>query len=144
MERLVERLRGREVATERFLHDHARVGGHAEAREAGGDRAKQARGDRKVEQRPRRRAERVAQRGERGGIRIVARDVRQAGGQASKGVGVHAAMRLNAVSGTRTHLLDRPLRLRDADDRDVEKSAARHRLQRRKDLLVGEIACRAE
>ena len=41
---------------------------------------------------------------------------------------------------TRAKLFDRPVPPRDADDRDVQMAAASHRVQRGKDLLVGEIA----
>ena len=48
------------------------------------------------------------------------------------------------VAGALDQLLARPGRPRDADHRHVELAAPRHRLQRGKDLLVGEIAGDAE
>ena len=53
-------------------------------------------------------------------------------------------MLLDAVAGAAAELLERPARLGDADDRHVEAAAPDHRLQRREDLLVGEVAGGAE
>src|SRR5262245_55039137 len=47
---------------------------------------------------------------------------------------------LEAVAGARAELLDGPLRSGDADHGDVQGAATDQRLQRRKDLLVREIA----
>src|SRR5262249_25860750 len=55
-----------------------------------------------------------------------------------------AAVLLEALAGAGAELLELPARLRHADHRHVEVTTADHRLQRGKDLLVGEIARRAE
>src|ERR1700677_2139150 len=51
---------------------------------------------------------------------------------------------LAAVASALPQLLEAPSVLGHADDRDIERAALDHRLQRRKYLLVGEIACGAE
>ena len=53
-------------------------------------------------------------------------------------------MLLDAVARAGAELVDPPAGLRHADDRHVEMAAFHHCLQRRKDLLVREIARRAE
>ena len=45
---------------------------------------------------------------------------------------------------TRLQLFEVPASLGDADDRHIEVAALDHRLQRRKDLLVRQVAGRAE
>jgi hypothetical protein len=53
-------------------------------------------------------------------------------------------MLLDAVARPRLQLREAPAALGDADDRHRELAAFHHRLQRRKDLLVGKIAGCAE
>ena len=48
------------------------------------------------------------------------------------------------LAGSRLQLFESPAALGDADDRNIEHAALHHGLQRRKDLLVGEIPGRAE
>src|SRR5215471_19654830 len=42
------------------------------------------------------------------------------------------------------HLVETPSALGDADDRHIEVAAFHHRLERRKDLFIGQIACSPE
>jgi hypothetical protein len=51
---------------------------------------------------------------------------------------------LDAVARAGAKLVDPPAGLRHADDRHVEVAAFHHCVQRRKDLLVREVAGRAE
>src|SRR5262249_45340701 len=58
--------------------------------------------------------------------------------------GVEAAVLFQALFDVLAELLEVPTRLGHADDRDVEAAALYHRLQRGKDLFIGEIAGRSE
>src|SRR5688500_17450206 len=90
-------------------------------------------------------AERGPQLSERGWIVVVAVDVPQQFHQTTKRVVVYAVPVLGKA-GARAfaQLFDRPARLGDADDGDPERPVADHVLQRRENLLVGEIARRTE
>src|SRR5262249_5618723 len=55
-----------------------------------------------------------------------------------------AAVLLDAGARPLLQALERPAAARDPDDRHVEVTATRHRVQRREDLLVGEVAGGAE
>src|SRR5262249_26776288 len=57
---------------------------------------------------------------------------------------VEPAVLGDTVARAGAHLVERPPRLRDADDGHVEVTAPCHRLQGGEDLLVGEVAGRAE
>src|SRR5690349_7897713 len=57
---------------------------------------------------------------------------------------VDAAVLFEAVAYAGAKLVDRPFGTGYADDRHVEKPAAHQRVQRRVELFVREIACRAE
>src|SRR4051794_24552034 len=57
---------------------------------------------------------------------------------------VEAAVLLETVAYAGAKLIDRPFGTGYADDRHVEKPAAHERVQRRIELFVREIACRAE
>ena len=90
-------------------------------------------------------AERGPQLSERGWIVVVAVDVPKQLHQTTKRVVVYPTP-VFGEAGARAlaQLFDRPARLGDADDRDPEGPMADHVLQRREDLLVGEIAGRTE
>ena len=62
----------------------------------------------------------------------------------SNAAGSTPAVLLEAVARPRLELVEVPAGLGHADDRHVEVAALDHRLQRRKDLLVSQIARRAE
>src|SRR4029077_4704799 len=57
---------------------------------------------------------------------------------------VHLAALPDALACVRAKLVERPLRARDADHRQVEGTAPCHRVERGEDLLVGEVAARTE
>ena len=63
---------------------------------------------------------------------------------ASKELAKIGPVALDALLHVRAELLQRPLRARHADDGHVEVPALRQRLERGEDLLVREIAARAE
>ena len=89
-------------------------------------------------------AERLAQRVERRRVVVVAVDVAQQPAELGEGRAVEPAVLLEAVARPRLELVEVPAGLGDADDRHVEVAALHHRLQRREDLLVGEVAGGAE
>ena len=113
-------------------------------RELQDDRLEQARRDRQVVRGTLCRAQFAAQGGKRRGVAIVAVDVMQQAHELRECRRVEAAVLFQAVAGAGAKLLEVPSRLRNTYDRNVEVAALDHRLQRRKDLLVGEIAGRAE
>ena len=96
--------------------------------------------DREVVRRPRRAAQLFPDRREGGRVVVVAVDVPEEARQLREGRWVEAAVLLEAVLGAGLHLVEGPAGLRDADDRDVEVAALQHRLERREDLLVRQIA----
>ena len=91
-----------------------------------------------------RRAEQFAQRREGGRIVVIAVDVLQELDQFGEGGRIEAAVLGQAVLGAGAELLERPAGFGDADHGHVKISAQDHLLQRREDLLVGEIAGGAE
>ena len=108
------------------------------------DRAEQRRRDREVVRGMDGAVELAAQRGERRRVGVVAVDVAQQRQELRERRLVDAAVLREAVARPRAELVEVPARLRDADDGHVEVPAPDHRLQRREDLLVREIAGGAE
>src|SRR5438477_1193345 len=95
-------------------------------------------------QRAPRASELLAERRKRGRIAVLAADVAEAVAQLRECRLVDPAVLLHTLARAGPELLERRLRPRDADDRDVETPASRHRMQRREDLLVYEVAAGAE
>src|SRR5439155_697290 len=81
---------------------------------------------------------------ERRRVSVVPVDVAQEAAERIEPTGIESAMLLDAVARAGAKLVQAPSCLGDADDRHVEVTALRHRLQGGKDLLVGEIARGAE
>src|SRR5262249_32350923 len=77
-------------------------------------------------------------------IAVVAVDVSQAAREGGERRLVEAAVLGHARLRTVEQLRQHPARLRDADDGKGQSAALRHRLQRRKNLLLGEIPRGAE
>src|SRR5262249_52349420 len=100
--------------------------------------------DGEVMQRALRLAHLAAQGGEGSLVGIIAVDVTQEGAQLLEGAAIEAAVMREAVPGACAELLDRPCGLGDADDGYVQEASFDQRLQRRKNLFVGEIARGAE
>ncbi len=90
-------------------------------------------------------AEGLAQTVERVVLAVVAVDVLQLRDELGEGRLIDAAAMLSEA-GPRSlaQLFERPAGLGDADDRHVEMASLDHRLQSRKDHLVGEVAGGAE
>ena len=77
-------------------------------------------------------------------VLVVAVDVAQQAAQLVERRGIEPAVLLEAVARPGPELVEVPAGLGHADDRHVEVAALHHRLQRREDLLVGQIAGGAE
>src|SRR5262249_40921541 len=90
------------------------------------------------------RTERLADRLERRRVLIVAVHVAQQAAQPIERGRVDAAVLVEAVLGSGAELLEAPAGLCHTDDRHVEMTALQHGLERGKDLLVREVARRAE
>src|SRR5215471_2901656 len=90
--------------------------------------------------RPSRGAELLAQGLKGCRVVVIAIDITQQAAQLVECCGVQSPMLLDAVTRARLQLIEIPTRLRNPDDRRVEMAALHHRLQRREDLLVGEIS----
>jgi hypothetical protein len=134
-QRLLQAVRGREVAAERLLDDHPRAVRAADLRQRRDDRREQARRDREVVQRALRAAERLPQPLEGRRIGVVPRDHAQARAQLRVRRGIELTGRLEALP----HALAQRVEIavaRDADHRHVEPPALHEVLQRREDLLV--------
>jgi hypothetical protein len=109
------------------------------------DRFKHGRRDGKVMERMVEAGQLLLQLVESGLISIVAAYVVQKSGQFRECLFIdlpHSG--LDAVMGTLPQLLHRPVVVSDPDDRFVEAAMPDHRVKRRENLLVGEIACCAE
>src|SRR5262249_56648095 len=74
----------------------------------------------------------------------IAMGVAESGLEVRERLGEEPAVLRHAVARTGPQLVERPLRLRHADDGHVEMSAAGHRLKGGEDLLVREVTRRAE
>ena len=140
VQRTVERLRGREVAAKGLFDDHPRIPGAAGLGQPLDDGPEHARRDRKVVQWPRGATERPAQAFIRLGRGIVTVNVLKPRRELRESARIDAAVLVQAVARTRQELIEGPVRPGNADDWQVEVTAANHRLQRREDLLVRQIS----
>ena len=144
VERRIERARAREVAAEGLLDDDPRVPRAAGARESVDDRREHAGRDREVVERTAGAAERRADPGVGRRIRVVTLDVLQEIQQLRECGRIDAAVLLEAVARALAQLLEVPAGARNADHRNRELAATDKRLQRGKDLLMGEITGRTK
>src|SRR5262245_47457784 len=81
---------------------------------------------------------------ESGGVRVIAVHIAQETAQPVESPRVESAVFLQTVARTVAELLEGPARLGHTDHGHVEVSAFRHRVQRGKNLLVSQVARRAE
>ena len=95
-------------------------------------------------QRPLGVSERLPQTHVGGGLGVVAIDKTKLCGQLGECSLIDAAIVLQRLACARAQLVERPSGASDADNRHVELAVPDHRLQRRKDFLVGQITGRAE
>src|SRR5262249_20745132 len=133
-----------EVMAEGLLDDHASTLRTARLDELFHHRSEQQRWDREVVRRPARSVELVTDRLERRGIVVVTIDVTQQPTQRVEGDGVGHAVFDDTVVCPGPQLFERPTSFCYADDRHTQMASPDHRMQRRKDLLVGEVARGAE
>ena len=141
--RLSSRAEARSRA-ERLLDDDAGAVGAARLAELLDDQPEQHGRDGEVVRGPLGGAELLAEGLERRRVLVVAVDVAQQAAQLVERRGIEPAVLLEAVLGAGLELVEVPAGLGHADDRHVEVAALHHRLQRREDLLVGQIAGGAE
>src|SRR6202040_1573856 len=86
----------------------------------------------------------LAERRERRRVLVVAVNVVQQGGQLFESCRIDAAVFLQAVVRPRAKLIQIPSGLGYTNHRYIKMSALHHRLQRRENLLVGEVTGCAE
>lgn len=77
-------------------------------------------------------------------LAVVTLDVAQLRSELRERGRIDPAVVLQAVAGPLAQPIERPAGTPDADDRHVEPASAEQRLQRREDLLVGQISRGAE
>ena len=94
--------------------------------------------------RPLRRAELLAKGLKRRRVVVVAVHIAQQAAQLVKSRSIDSAVLLEAVARPGPELVEVPAGLGHADDRHIEVAALHHRLQRRENFLVGQIAGGAE
>jgi hypothetical protein len=145
VQRAIELPRRRQIAAEGLLEHDARTvcaAGAGEPLHHGGEGAG---GNGQVVQRPPGVTQRLAQAIEDRRVVVVAAHVAEQAGQLREGVGIDtAAVCLDAVAGAGAKAVDVPILPGHGDHGHVEPAAARHGLERGKDLLVGEVSGRAE
>jgi hypothetical protein len=81
---------------------------------------------------------------ERRRVLVVAVDVPQQAAELVERRGIETSVLLEAVTGAGLELVEVPARLGHADHRHAKVPTLEHRLQRREDLLVGQVARGAE
>ena len=136
----VQVARRREVLAEGLFDDDTgprRAAGRGQLLD---DRSEKRGRNGEVMRRMRRGAELAAERRERRRVRVVPIDIAELRTQLCEGITVEPAILLDAVLRPRAQLVERPAGLGHADDRDVERAAPGHRLQRGEDFLVRQIA----
>ena len=91
------------------------------------------------------RSELLAQGLKRCRVGIIATDIAQQSRKLAKGSGIDtSAVLLEALAGASLQLIKIPTGPGHTDDRHIEVPTLQHRLQRRENLLVGEVAGGAE
>ena len=135
---------GRQVPPERLLDHDPRVPGAARLGQVPRHDGEQARRDRQVVHGPGGVAQLAAQGAEGRRVVVVAVDVAEQADELPGRLVRPAAVRLDAGQDPGAEPLQVPARPGDADDRHVEVPVPHHLLERRVDLLDGEVAGRAE
>ena len=141
----VERLRGREVATEGLLHYHSCAARELDGLEPLDHGLEHRRRDRQIVGGVLGFAERLLELGEGGIVRIVAVHVLQQAKEAIKHGLVSVGPRgLHRLGSPLLEVRQGPLRERDTDDGYVELVVRHHPVQRGEDLLLCKVAARTE
>ena len=141
----VELPRGGQVASERLFDDDARMLGQVRGAEPFDHRLEERGRDGEVVRRAPGAAQRLFYRRERVRVVIIATHVPEPGQKMVEGaLVIDPARSLDAVRHAFAQTRQTPLREGDADDRDLQGASFRHRIERREDHLVGEIARHTE
>jgi len=140
VERRAERLRGQEVAAEGLLGDNACAVGAARLAESLDYLREHTRRDCEIVQRVRSTAELLAERGVGGRSAVVAADVVKPLLELREDRLVEAVVLLDALTGARPKLLDRPIGSGDPGDGHLEATPPFHRIESGENLLVNEVA----
>ena len=145
VEHAVQLLRAPQIAPEGLLHHHPGSGGTARLAQRLDDRGEQGRRNGQVVGRGTRSVEHRLQLHEGLRVAVVPIHVAQLRHQpGERRLANSRAVRLHALPRTRLQLLERPPGLGHPDHRTVEVAVLDHRLERGKDLLVGQISGRSE
>ncbi len=144
MKRAIQFLGRGQIAAEGLFHHHPRILRAADLGQPFRDRGEHVGRNRQIVQRPFDVAQRLTQLRKSGRIAVVAVDVLQQRAELRVCRGVQAAVLGETLLDPRLELVEVPARFRHCDDRHVEMPVTEHRLQRGKDLLVGQIARGAE
>ena len=142
---LVELPRGGQVASEWLFDNDARMLGQIRGTESFDHRLKERGRDSEVVRRAPSATQRLFYRRERARVFIVPTHVPEQGQKMVEGtLVIDPARSLYAVRHALVQTRQTPLREGDADHRDLEGSSFHHRIERREDHLVGEIARHTE
>ena len=142
---LVELPRGGQVASERLFDNDARMLGQVRGAESFDHRLEERGRDSEVVRRAPSAAQRLFYRRERVRIFIIPAHILEQGQKMVEGtLVIDPARALDAVRHAFVQTRQTPLREGDADYRDLEGAAFHHRIERREDHLVGEIARHTE
>src|SRR5271166_45472 len=144
MQDAVEFLRRSQVVTEGLLDDDAGSFGRARFYELLYNGLEEERRDGEVMRGPLRRAKCSPERLKCREIRIVAVYIAKQGAQLRPRVAIDSAVCFQAILGACFELVEVPAGLGYANHRNIELPVLNHRLQRREDLLVGQVASRSE
>jgi hypothetical protein len=145
MQDAVQLARRREIAAEGLLQHDAAALGAARAGEAADHEREGARRNGEIEGGMARRAERRSDRREGRVLGVIAAHVEQPLRELLEGSRVDAsAVRLDALAGSRVDPPHVERLAADGHHGRIEASALHHRVERREDLLEGEIARRPE
>ncbi len=140
----VQLLRAFQIVAERLFDDDAGVVPAAGLHQLFDHRLKQRRRNRKVVRRRLCAFHRLVHGLKRRVVRVVAIYIFQQPAQLLPRLGIQAAVLFQRVLRPRVELVQVPPGLGHADHRHIERAALHHRLQRGKDLLVGQVAGRAK
>ena len=141
----IERPRRRQVASERLLDDDARLVGQTRGTESFDHRSEQRGRDGEVMRRAPGIPQRLPKRRERVRVVVITAHIPEQGKQVVKSAPVIDPAGLpDAVRRPFAQLRQAPLRGGNANHRHLENAAPCHRVERRKNHLVGEVAGHAE
>src|SRR5215831_394829 len=140
----IQLLRRGEIVAERFFDNYPGARRAARFDELFHNSAEQYRRNRQVMRGMFGVLEFFAQRLKRRRVLVIAGHVPEQAGQFGERCGIESAMLLQTVLRSCLQLVETPIGLGHADNRHVKIATLQHRLQRREDLLVRQVARGAE